>query len=246
MELREDRSYESGFKLEFKNAFIKLMGSVDLATGDVGKDELGRMKDCVTELHQSVAKRSKSRESASWWPGREVLFSSGVGQLKLPEEEGVDVFVENCSSGYLNHVSDLSSETGLRRGSLTDHSFIKREIEGAARNSGTYKTLKMRLQGIAYGGEPGRYGKIKKLDVGISARADGVFFLGLINSVNYQKNKMSVYVISGMPAKNPLEYVDPDHVGFDSVRRAHVVRTALNYEMVIGEKYNPKLLKKRL
>lgn len=245
MELERNRSYESNFKLEFKTAFMNLMDTIDLATCDVGQDELKRMKDCVSGLHESVARRSKARDAGSLLPGREVMFSSGVGQLKLPREEGINVFVQDCSAGYLSHVTELAAESGIRRNRLTDHSFIKKEFEDAARNSEVYKTLKIRLQGLAYGGEAGSFGRIKKLDIAVSARADDVFFLGLVNGVSYQANKMAVYVMSGLPAKNPVEYVDPDHFGFDALRKAYVARMALNYEMVIGRKYEPRLFPRK-
>lgn len=238
-----ERVYESPFRGEFKAAFLDLMKTVDLRTWDIGSGELDRMKGMVSELHQSTERRSK--ESGTVKGRKEIVFASGVGQVTLPKRDGIDVYVKGCSPGYVDGAEMLSlSSGGITKRSLTNRAFIKREIEDAAGRSDTYKTLKMRLQGLSYIGEDGSFGKIKTVDLAVSARAYNLFFLGIVNSVEYVRNAMSVYVISGIPAKAPVEKVTPDHVGFDAIRRAYVARTALNCEVARGEKYDPRILKK--
>jgi hypothetical protein len=239
MELREKHSYRSEFKLKFKTAFADLMGTVDLVTGEVGRGELEIMKERVSELRESRVK-----ELGPEYSRRDLSFVSGVGQVSLSRNEGVDVSIEGYSNRYEGNIPYVSSAGKASSEDLTDVSFIKRQIEDAAKNSDVYKSLKIQVAGVSQMRSPGGYDEISKLDIGIHTRTEDLFFLSLLNRVSYSSNRMAVFMSDVKPNTLPMENVDPDYLGFDTFRKAYVVRTALSSEMVLGKKYNHLMLKK--
>lgn len=239
MELTERPPYKSEFKLKFKTAFRDLIETVDLDTGNLGQEELERMKECVSDLH-----KSKVKEVGAGYSRRDLSFISGVGQVDLSREGPVDVSIEGYSNRYEGNVPFVSSTGKASAEDLMDPSFVKRQIEDAVKNSGVYKSLKIQIVGISRKGVSGGYDNIYRLNIGIHARTDDLFFLGLVNGVGSRSKKMAVYMSDVKSNDVPMQPLDPDHIGFDSMRKAYVVRTALSQEMVLGKKYVPMTLKK--
>ena len=68
--------------------------------------------------------------------------------------------------------------------------------------------------------------------------------LSLLNRVSYYSNRIGVYMSDVKPNDAPMENVDPDYLGFDTLRKAYVAKTALSSEMVLGKSYSPTMLKK--
>jgi hypothetical protein len=234
---------KSDQKLKFKSLFKKLMETVDVKTGQMGRAELTRMEEQIRYMAEI-----KSADVRMKWPEkREIYFSSSVGQITFPDWRRSKVIVEDYSEGYVNALSKESFPAGTGRGRLVNKEFIADQIEDAIRRSVDYKSVKLYVSGKMYDRADGRKPGIMKLNLGMNARTDDLFFVGAVNGVDLESlddtfgsNKyVNVYINNVQANGADWEGLDADYFGFKDLKKAFIARKALNLEMVNGKVYDP-------
>lgn len=238
MQVEDGAGVDPSIKIRFKSAFKRLMETVDLRTGGMGRLELEDLKGMVKEVAdaKSVYVRSK-------WPhSTEVYFSSSIGQITFPGPLTVSVSVDGYSQGYLKKLQEVSPRAHVTVESLGRKDFIGEQMDEAIKRSVLYKSTKLYLVGKTVKAPSGGY-RTEKLNLGMNARSDALFFMSTLNNVDRRSGRMSVYVNNVKANTTPWEPLDADYAGLGDVGKAQLVRRALHIEIARGGMYIPGCLK---
>jgi len=233
MQVEDGAGLDSGIKIMFKSAFKRLMETVDLGTGEMNRAELENLKAAVKKVSdaKSVYVRSK------WPQSIDSYFSSSIGQITFPAIPDVLVSVEGCSNGYVKRLGEVSSRSQVPISQLGDYGFIEGQINEAIRKSVFYKSMKLYLVGKASRIPHGDTYTINKLNLGMNARSEALFFMTTVNRIERRTGTVSVYVNNVKVNTTPWEPLDADYIGLEDASKARLVLRALHVEIVRGGLY---------